>query len=143
MSDTRHVNHECTAETFRPSMPHPARWLDVEQDFELVRDYWNGPLTNEEWVQFRSDGYFYCAAIFEGQVISLAAEWRYSQTAWEVAGVRTIPEARRNGYGKSVVSFVTAHILASGRKATCLTMADNLAMQRTAESVGFYRAPRG
>jgi hypothetical protein len=38
-----------------------------------------------------------------------------------------------------VVSLVTAHILDVGRRATCTTAQDNLAMQRTAESVGFVR----
>ena len=45
---------------------------------------------------------------------------------------------RRRGYGQAVVSFVTGHILAAGRLATCSTSSDNLAMQRMAEAFGFY-----
>ena len=88
------------------------------------------------------DGYEYAAIIAEGQIVSIAAVWRYSDDAWEAAAVSTNPESRRKRYAKTVVSFVSASILASGRKATCLTRSDNVAMQRTAESVGFYRAHR-
>ena len=63
--------------------------------------------------------------------------WRYSETAWEAAAVRTQPDVCRRGYAKAAVSFVTAYILDSGRRATCTTGSDNLAMQRTARSVGF------
>jgi len=63
--------------------------------------------------------------------------WRYSEEAWEVAAVYTVPAFRRRGYGKAVVSFVTAHILDAGRLATCHTRVDNAAMIATAESVGF------
>ena len=142
MADTRHINHECTGQTFRPRLDYPVRWLDVEQDYELARAYWTLPLTREDWRQFREDGYEYAAVVEEGRIVSLAAAWRYSDSAWEVAAVSTVPAARRKGYARTVVSFVTAYILASGRKATCLTLRDNLPMQRTAESVGFYRAPR-
>jgi hypothetical protein len=41
-----------------------------------------------------------------------------------------------------VVAFVTAHILASGRLATCHIAPDNLAMIRTALSVGYVPARR-
>ena len=47
------------------------------------------------------------------------------------------------GYGKAVVCFVTAHILEQGRKATLLTESRNVALLKTAESVGFYRSDEG
>ena len=64
--------------------------------------------------------------------MAIAAEWRYADDAWEAAAVSTLESHRRRGYGKRVVAFVTAHILASGRLATCHTAPDNLAMLRTA-----------
>ncbi len=72
----------------------------------------------------------------------MAAIWRYSNEAWELAAVSTRPEFRQRGYGQSVASFVTAAILGQGRLATCLTAGDNTAMRRTAESIGFYHAER-
>jgi len=142
MEEPKYVNLECTQQTFRPCILYPVRWLDVEQDYELARAIWFQPLSLESWQDFQVQGYRYCAAIEEGRIVSLAAAWRYSEAAWEAAAVHTVSEARRRGYGKSVVSFVTGHILEAGRVATCLTAAENLPMQRTAMSVGFYTAPR-
>jgi hypothetical protein len=140
VDDDKYRNYECTAQAFRPCLHYPVRWLDVEADYDLVRAYWSTPLSREDWRQFSADGYRYAAIVEDGVVVSLAAAWCYSDTAWEVAAVSTVAAKRRQCYAKTVVSFVTAHILASGRKATCLTMHDNKAMQRTAESLGFYLA---
>ena len=57
-----------------------------------------------------------------------------------VAAVSTALAFRQRGYGKAVVCFVTAHILEQGRKATLLTANMNVAMHKTAESVGFYHS---
>jgi predicted GNAT family acetyltransferase len=117
------------------------RWLDWDLDFSLAQAMWPEalPLTRATWDEARALGYRYCGAIEQGYIRAIAAVWRYSEMAWEVAAVRTLPEARRQGYAKAVVSFVTAHILDAGKRATCTTGEDNLAMQRTAESVGFCR----
>ena len=138
----RHINLECVAATFRPRQPHAVRWLDMEADYPLARDFWAFPISPEDWQGFRNEGYQYCAVVEDGRIISIAAAWRYSDHAWELAAVSTLPEFRQRGYGQSVGSFVTAAILSGGRRATCLTAADNVAMQRTAQSVGFYVASR-
>ena len=144
MSDeaVRHVNLECVADTFRPRQPHVVRWLDVEADYPLARDFWAFPISPEDWRGFRDEGYQYCAVVEDGRIVSLAAVWHYSDQAWELAAVSTLPEFRRRGYSQSVGSFVTAAILDQGRRATCLTAADNVAMQQTAQSVGFYVVSR-
>jgi predicted GNAT family acetyltransferase len=115
------------------------RWLDWDRDYPLARTFWpaDKPLTREIWEQARDLGYRYCAIVEADEIASIAAEWRYSDKAWEVAAVGTAPTYRRQGYARSVVSFVTAQILGAGRVATCTTERDNVAMIRTAESVGF------
>jgi predicted GNAT family acetyltransferase len=121
------------------------RWLDREQDYGLAQAVWNDrdiTLTQDSWREARESSYRYCAVVECGMIIAIAAVWCYSEQAWEVAAVWTKPEARRQGYALSVVSFVTAFILETGRRATCSTDADNVAMQRTAESAGFYQARR-
>ena len=138
----RHVNLECVPDTFRPCQPHAVRWLDVEADYPLARAFWTIPISSEDWRGFRDEGYQYCAVTDDKKIISIAAVWRYSDAAWELAAVSTLPEFRRRGYGQSVASFVTAAILGQSRRATCLTAADNVAMQQTAKSVGYYVAPR-
>ena len=141
MPTPQEVRYECTRETFHPAERSLVRWLDWDRDLSLAQALWPAtcPLTPATWREARELGYRYCGAIEHGRIQSIAAVWRYSETAWEVAAVRTLPEARRQGYAQAVVSFVTAHILDAGRRATCTTSWDNVAMQRTAESVGFYR----
>jgi predicted GNAT family acetyltransferase len=97
-------------------------------------------LSREDWEQNRTEGFRYCAIVEQEAIAALAAVWTYSETHWEVAAVSTAPAFRKIGYGKAVVSFVTAHILAHGRKATLLTESTNVAMLKTAESVGFSRS---
>jgi ribosomal protein S18 acetylase RimI-like enzyme len=137
-----YVSLICTPESFRPSDYSRVRWLDWENDYSLARDYWpqDPPLTRGDWEQNRADGFRYCAIVEHEAIAALAAVWMYSETHWEVAAVSTAPASRQRGYGKAVVCFVTAHILEQGRKATILTMDTNVAMLKTAESVGFYRS---
>jgi hypothetical protein len=51
-------------------------------------------------------------------------------------------EIIRAEHSKQKLSFETAYILAAERIATCSAGGDNIAMQRTAESVGFYPVRR-
>jgi RimJ/RimL family protein N-acetyltransferase len=139
------VHYACTQHTFRPDQRYPVRWLEWDEDYPLAQGIWpdSHPLTLSTWQEARELGYHYCAVIEGQQIQAIAAVWRYSMTAWEVAAVHTRPEARRRGYASAVVSFVTAYILDAGRCATCTTAWDNLAMQRTAEGVGFQRIEKG
>ncbi len=116
------------------------RWLDRDADYALASAYWRGrgqDLSRETWEEAHASGYRYAALVQEGQIVSSAAAWRYSDPAWEVAAVGTLEAFRRRGYATRVVAFVTAYILASGRVATCHTADDNVAMQATARHVGF------
>lgn len=132
----------CTLDSFRPGDCSRVRWLDWENDYLLARAYWpqDPPLSREDWAQNRAEGFRYCAIVEQEAIAALAAVWTYSQTHWEVAAVSTAPASRQRGYGKAVVSFVTAHILEQGRTATIWADYSNVAMLKTAESVGFYRS---
>jgi predicted GNAT family acetyltransferase len=141
--DSDWVEYICTAATFKPDARHPVRWLDVEQDYDLVRAFMrvfsSDDLSRDEWRSFKDMGYTYAAVIEDDAIVSWAAVWTYSDDAWEVATPTTRPDARGKGYATSVVSFVTQHILDSGRLASCGTHMTNIPMQRTAERVGFQR----
>jgi RimJ/RimL family protein N-acetyltransferase len=132
----------CTPDSFRPADCSRVRWLDWENDYSLAQAYWpqDPPLSREDWEQNRAEGFRYCAIVEHEAIAALAAVWTYSETHWEVAAVSTALAFRQRGYGKAVVCFVTAHILEQGRKATILTESTNVAMLKTAESVGFYRS---
>ncbi len=136
-----HVYYVCTRATFRPAPPQPACWLDCASDYSLVRDFWSAyaALTPEVWAEAHVQGYTYAAVIEDSAIVALAAAWRYSDEAWELAAVSVDPAHRRRGYGRAVCSFVTAHILEAGRRATCTTGIDNTPMRKTAESIGFYQ----
>lgn len=133
----------CRAESFRPQQARveaEVRWLDWDADFDLARRCgWHEPppLSREEWEQARREHFRYAAAIVDGRIVSMAAEWRRAEDEWEVAAVGTHPDWRRRGLARAVVSFVTAAILAVGRRASIGTREHNAAMIRTAESVGY------
>jgi RimJ/RimL family protein N-acetyltransferase len=138
MPDQQYVTYECTPPNFQPLLHHPVRWLEWEQDYPLVQVFW--PVqTPGGWQEAREQGFRYCAVIEHGQIQAIAAVWRYSEPAWEVASVYTRPEARRRGYAQAVVCFATAAILGARKRATCSTAYHNRAMQAVAESVGFQR----
>jgi RimJ/RimL family protein N-acetyltransferase len=135
-----YVELTCTSTDFRPAATSCVRWLDWEQDFALAQAFWppEFPLTPEIWAEARDLGYHYCAIVEDGQIASVAAEYRCADEAWMVAAVMTATVFQRRGYAKAVVSFVTQEILDAERTAFCLTRQDNLPMIRTAESVGFH-----
>jgi predicted GNAT family acetyltransferase len=100
-------------------------------------------MTSKDWQEVFDQGFRYCGIVQSGAIVALAAVWTYSSEAWELAAVQTDEAWRGRGYAKAVCSFVTAHILANGRVATCGTGADNIAMQRVAAAIGFRPMPEG
>lgn len=143
MADVPTVWYVCTKDPFRPEIKHPVRWLDWEEDYAIARKRWtslDSEAFREMWSGARKEGYEFAAVVDGEKLVAIAAVYRYSETHWMLAAVSTDDAAdRRQGYAKSVCSFVTAHVLEAGRTATCCTRADNIAMQRTAESIGFRR----
>jgi predicted GNAT family acetyltransferase len=120
------------------------RWLDMEKDYILARDYWAAigqELKNSTWMKAYEFGYEYAAVIEFERIVSIAAVWRFSDKVWELAAVNTLPSRRQRGYSKRVVSFVTSSILQADRLATCSTDDRNIAMIATAKSVGFKVVP--
>jgi GNAT superfamily N-acetyltransferase len=137
------VSLVCTSDTFVPAADPRVRWLDQDTDFPLARESWAAKgiwMTRADWDEWHRHGYRYCGIVEDQRLVALAAVWTYSPTAWELAAVQTREGYRSRGYAKAVCSFATAHILASGRVATCGTGADNAPMLRVATSLGFRRA---
>ncbi len=135
----RRLKFTCSEATFRSVGSGAVRWLDWLADFEIAQRFWPPeiPLTRQIWKEARNAGYRYCAVVENTQITAIAAEYRFSDDAWMLAAVGTAEANRRRGYGKQMCAFVTAHILESGRIATCETYEDNLPMIRTAESIGY------
>ena len=134
------IHLACTPADFVAQDASGVRWLDRVADYALARELWvalGHALSEQDWGEAHDLGYTYAALVEAGKIASIAAVWRYSEPAWEVAAVSTRPEYRRRGYSTRVVAFVTTHILQHGRLATCTTRDDNAAMLATARRVGF------
>ena len=129
----------CLRTTFRPVPVVSARWLDPYRDYEFARAMWASfmELSREEWLGFWEQGYDYCGIVDKGLLVARAAIWRYSDGAWELASVGTMPEYRRRGLATEVCSLATSRIVTADRLATCNTRMDNIPMQRTAAAIGF------
>lgn len=135
------VYYRCTPDTFCPSQPYPVRWLDWSKDACLALNFWalDPGIFRLVWKGAREGGLRYCAVVKEGQVIAQAAVRCCSNDTWELAEVLTAHEHYREGYALATCSFITTRILRAGRTAICVTTADNIAMQRTAERIGYQR----
>ena len=116
------------------------RWLTVE-DYAIFREHLElcgqHVLDEAKWQRAYSEGTIYCGLFVGGKMVSRACVEKYSMNAWEVADVRTAGPYRGNGYARRVCSFVLNAIIAQGRTATIRTEADNEAMKRVIEKLGF------
>ena len=131
----------CDAQAFCPVLEHTVRWLDWDDDYQIATTaFQRDGLSREDWSRVRGLGFEYCAVLEGDQAVARAAVWRGVPSAdrrWEVAAVWTREDRRGCGMAKSTVSFVSEHILATGRVATLHTQPTNVAMLRAATSVGF------
>lgn len=125
-----------TKENFRPFLLEGIRWLVLEGDFELMKEFWN--MNQDDWNKARELGYTYCAIIVENRIASVAAVWKYSEEKWEVAAVNTRAEFLNRGFAKRVVSFATEYVIANNKTPTISTDANNMAMRKVAESIGYH-----
>jgi hypothetical protein len=131
----------CTPSDFLPAAaPAPVRWLDPLHQYDLACAYWQQfqiDLPLETWLKAHDYGYQYAAHFEDGQILSLAALWRFSERVWEVAAFSTLAARQPYTWTKAVASFVTSHTLQSGRWATFSANDDNNVMIATAQSLGF------
>ncbi|MAF10940.1 hypothetical protein CMK11_10875 [Candidatus Poribacteria bacterium] len=126
-----------------PGRSDACRWLDIPRDIPVLNEYWSrsggSGMADEEWEQIARDGYRYAAIVEGGRIVAIAAAWRRSAGEWELAAVSTREGFRRRGHATAVCAFITAHILAEGRHATCTTRLDNAGMIATALKLGYCR----
>lgn len=137
--DEPDLSYVCHVQAFRPAQTRDARWLDIEADFAILQHFHEsrGPFSWSDAVKWKESGFTDAGIIEAGVLVSRAALWTYSENAWELAGVFTVPTARGAGYSRSVCTFVTSAILKAGRVATCHAHPGNVAMRRLAESLGY------
>lgn len=139
----RKVALVCTQETFRPVPTTKVRWLKQEEDYPLwaaFTTHWEvigREPTQELWDDVHRLNTRFSGIVEKGCLLSMAAATGYSESAWELSGVYTQPNYRRQGYSKTVCSFVTAYILDHVEQATCHTRETNAPMLAVAERLGY------
>jgi len=79
----------------------------------------------------------YCLLYHDGLPVARGAVEPYSEHAWEAADIRTANAYRGRGFAKEMLRFLTQHILAQGKIATCRTEEDSFAMQTVIKFVGY------
>lgn len=137
------IKFQCTKDSFKGSTHNCVLELDAYKNYEQLNEYFGSfdkslMCSREEYFEgFDYDTWDDYVIWKDGKIVCRAGIFKYSQAAWEVAGVSTLPEYRCKGYGESIVSHCTAIILNNGKIATCTTRDTNIAMRRTAEKVGF------
>lgn len=133
----------CTKDFFTGTTDELVCEFDAYNNYEILTEFYDnvpeccsfpkevyfedGP--NDDWEDF--------VIWKDGKIASRAGIWKYSDEAWEVAGVITRPEYRQKGYSSRIVRHCIAKILEQGRIATCTTGEDNIAMIKTAIKAGF------
>ncbi|MDO4740543.1 MAG: GNAT family N-acetyltransferase [Eubacteriales bacterium] len=95
------------------------------------------PLPAEIWNKAYDEGTTYCLLMDEKEPIARACVERYSDSMWEVADVRVVRNRRNQGFAYAVSVFVLNYILENAKIPTIRTEADNDAMQRVIEKIGF------
>jgi predicted GNAT family acetyltransferase len=144
MTDSDLLYFTCSLADLEPVDTTFVRWLNPMSEYPLAQRYWasfDQTLRHSTWQKAHEFGYQY-AAMFEGDwLVACAAVWRFSNDAWEVSGVSTLPDYRRQGRSRRTVAFVTTYILEAGRLATTSAQSSNQAAIATALSVGFKVIP--
>ena len=141
--DEPDLRYVCTRLSFEPAQRHEVRWLDIDRDFALLQNFHDArdpsglPYTWKDARTWRDSGFTDAGVVEDGVLVARAARWVYSEDAWELAGVFTIPTRRCSGLSRSVSTFVTAAILTAGKLATCHTAPANVAMRRVVTSLGY------
>lgn len=138
------VNFKCVKDSFKGTFSDSVSEFDAHEKFEQLIEFF---CSFDKKLRFTKEEYFRDAVPddvwddyviwVDQKIVSRAAVWKYSPTAWEVAAVATLPEYRGKGYSEMLVAHCTATILSNGMVATCTTDGANTAMRRVLEKVGF------
>ncbi|MCL2532208.1 MAG: GNAT family N-acetyltransferase [Oscillospiraceae bacterium] len=81
----------------------------------------------------------YCLLYIDGVPVARGAVERYSENTWEAADIRVARKYRGKGLAKEMLRFLSQHIIAYGKIATCRTQEDNVAMQKIIHAVGYIQ----
>ena len=124
------------------------RWLSLPEDFPMLRAYYllrsneaghaNAIAFAENMspADFPEDQWKLCAWVEEDEIRSMAGVIFMTKRNWEIGAVHTHPQYRGKGCAKAVCAFAAEYILRHGKRATCSTALDNVAMRRVMQNIG-------
>lgn len=137
------VKFICTDKSLKECISNLVKEFDAYKNYDMINEFFGKHdkslmCSKEEYF----DGFDYntwndYVIIENGKIISRAGIWKVNDNEWEVAGVSTLPDYRRKGYGEVVVRHCIAKIMESGKTATCSTKVTNIPMIKTAIKAGF------
>lgn len=139
------VKFICTKNDFKGITDDRVEKFDAFENYDMLNEFFgkhDKKLMEKKDTYF--DGYDFEAwedyvIIENGEIVSRAGIWKVNDECWEVAGVSTLPEYRKRGYGEAVVRSCIAKITDSGKTATCTTKITNIPMINTALKAGFKK----
>ncbi len=137
------VKFVCEKDYFKGKADMRVQVFDAFANYDMLNEFFgkhDKKLMEDKATYF--DGYDFntwddYVIIENGEIIARAGICKVNDTEWEVAGVSTLPEYRKKGYGEAVVRSCIAKILESGKTAICTTKTTNTAMINTALKAGF------
>ncbi len=131
----------CTADTFMPSEDHLTLPVTPELFLRLGmgRTAFPGVLGPDAAAECRVPFY---AALADGAAAAVAQGSVATRQVRAIEQVITRPDLRGRGYGRSVVSRLTAHILAEGKLPIYQVEDGNAPSRRLAEALGFWHHTR-
>ncbi len=133
----------CTDENLKNCTDNSVTEFDAYENYAMLNEFFGEHdkslmCSKEEYFKdFDYNSWIDYVIIKNGKIISRAGIWKRSDGEWEVAGVSTLPQYRRKGYGATVVRHCISKIIESGKTATCSTKATNIPMIKTAVKAGF------
>ncbi|MCD8048864.1 MAG: GNAT family N-acetyltransferase, partial [Clostridia bacterium] len=103
------VKFICTDENLKGCTSDEVAEFDAYENYDMLNEFFGKHdkslmCSKEEYF----DGFDYntwddYVIIENGEIIARAGIWKVNEREWEVAGVSTLPEYRRKGYGEKLV----------------------------------------
>ncbi|MEM3459119.1 MAG: GNAT family N-acetyltransferase [Candidatus Bathyarchaeia archaeon] len=133
---TAYLIMKATVKTFKPSIQHKVKKLDIEDLKEVAKNF------GEEWANRIKDaierGIAY-GAYDNCTLASTATTSEILDTMALIRGVYTVEFSRGKGLATSVVSAIVKEILNLGKDAVLWVAEDNIPARRVYEKIGFQR----
>ncbi len=117
----------------------PVSSLDWHADLAVIRRFYARFDHSVNPDEFGQDIGNPMAVIQDGEIVCFAFPISFREGETEIGGVATVPEHRRRGFCRTLISELAFRILKEGKTAALMTENGNLPMRKAAESIGMRR----